>query len=111
DLLEEIGDRLNELKASSTAEFIEALRRRIAEQEKATTKTQEEAWHAKEILDDLNDQLADVIAAHPSAAGSTSSASSTPSASASTTPATTASSTPFTPVPSAASTGTAPSPS
>jgi hypothetical protein len=69
-LLEAVSTRLDELKESSPADFIIVLRQRIAEQQKVTTKEQDEAQHAQDRLDELNRELEDIVTKHPDAASS-----------------------------------------
>jgi hypothetical protein len=57
-LLQALDARADELKLSSPAEFIIALKMRITEQQKASTKTKEDAKQAQAALDDLNKELA-----------------------------------------------------
>jgi hypothetical protein len=78
-LLDAVGKRLEELKSSSSADFIIVLKQRIAVQEKVTTKEQDEAQQAQAVLKELNRELNEIVRAYPSAA---SSAAASPSAAA-----------------------------
>jgi hypothetical protein len=69
-LLDAVSKRLDELKASSPADFIIVLKQRIAEQEEVTSKEHDEAERAKAALEELNDELDEIVKAHPAAAGS-----------------------------------------
>jgi hypothetical protein len=68
-LLNAVNTRLDELKASLLADFTIVLRQRITEQHQVTTKEQDEAQHAQELLDALNREF-DEITQHPEPASS-----------------------------------------
>jgi vacuolar-type H+-ATPase subunit I/STV1 len=65
--LESVTARLEELKKSSPSEYIQVLDKRIAEQRKISTKTQDETSRAQEALKALIDERDQVAATHTAA--------------------------------------------